>query len=187
MSQARPDRPQPDVGLRSWSPDDLELMERLLGDPAMTEHLGGPESPEKLRSRLVRYLQLRPENGRMYVVTVGPEHEPAGSVGYWRHDGSGAPTLETGWSVLREFQGRGVATLAMQACLGLAAANTDAPTIHAYPSVDNAPSNALCRRLGFELLGASRFEYPKGHWMVCNDWSFDLEQLRRASVVERGA
>ena len=45
---------------------------------------------------------------------------------------------------------------------------------HAYPSVDNGPSNAICRKLGFELLGAEEFEYPKGHWMRCNDWSLEL-------------
>jgi hypothetical protein len=32
------------------------------------------------------------------------------------------------------------------------------------------PSNGICRRVGFELLGEERFEYPKGHWMQCNDW-----------------
>jgi RimJ/RimL family protein N-acetyltransferase len=42
------------------------------------------------------------------------------------------------------------------------------------PSVDNAPSNALCRKLGFTLLGPHEFEYPKGSWMQCNDWRLDL-------------
>jgi len=46
--------------------------------------------------------------------------------------------------------------------------------MHAYPAVDNAPSNGICRSLGFELLGASDFEYPKGHPLRCNDWRLDL-------------
>jgi len=46
--------------------------------------------------------------------------------------------------------------------------------MHAFPSVDNAPSNAICRRLGFELLEACEFEYPKEHFMTCNDWRLDL-------------
>ena len=41
-----PDDERPTIELRPWSPDDLDLMTALLGDPAMTEHLGGPESPE---------------------------------------------------------------------------------------------------------------------------------------------
>jgi RimJ/RimL family protein N-acetyltransferase len=46
--------------------------------------------------------------------------------------------------------------------------------IHAFPSVDNAPSNAVCRKAGFTLLRQARFEYPKGHWMQCNDWRLVL-------------
>jgi RimJ/RimL family protein N-acetyltransferase len=48
--------------------------------------------------------------------------------------------------------------------------------VHAFPSVDNAPSNAICRKLGFTLLdGAIEFEYPPGNLLRCNDWRFDLD------------
>jgi RimJ/RimL family protein N-acetyltransferase len=46
--------------------------------------------------------------------------------------------------------------------------------IHAFPSVDNAPSNAICRKLCFTLLGPVEFEYPPGHFMKCNDWRLEL-------------
>ncbi len=46
--------------------------------------------------------------------------------------------------------------------------------MHAFPNLDNAPSNAICRKLGFELLEAREFEFPKGHFMTCNDWRLDL-------------
>ncbi len=168
-----------DIDLRPWRPDDIGLMERLLGDPAMTEHLGGPESPERLRARLTRYVEMGPKSGRMFVITVGPDRADAGSVGFWPHAIGGEPALETGWSVLPEFQGRGIATRATARCLEIAAEAGAYRTVHAYPSVDNVASNALCRRLGFELLGAMDFEYPKGHWMTCNDWSLDLARSKR--------
>ena len=60
--------------------DDLDLMIALLGDPAMTEHLGGPETPEALRKRLDRYLAMTPAEGRMFVISVGPR-PPAGGLG----------------------------------------------------------------------------------------------------------
>ncbi len=169
----------PEIELRPWSPDDLDLMIALLGDPAMTEHLGGPETPEALRKRLDRYLAMTPAEGRMFVIGVGPDRQPAGSVGYWPHESG---SLETGWSVLPAFQGRGVATRGTAQCLDLAAAAGSCETIHAYPSVDNVPSNALSRTLGFELLRRERFEYPKGHWMTCNDWSLDLVRRRRETA-----
>jgi hypothetical protein len=46
--------------------------------------------------------------------------------------------------------------------------------LHAFPSVDNAPSNAICRKLGFTLVEECEFEYPPGSFMRCNDWRLDL-------------
>ena len=46
--------------------------------------------------------------------------------------------------------------------------------MYAFPSVDNPPSNAICRKLGFTLLEAQGFEYPPGNRMRCNVWRLDL-------------
>jgi RimJ/RimL family protein N-acetyltransferase len=151
----------------------------------MTTYLGGPESPGQLQSRLDRYLAMRPEDGRVFVITAGRSGEPVGSVVFWAHPIRDEPALEIGWSVLPAFQGRGIATRATARCLEIASAETGYRTIHAFPSVDNAASNAVCRKLGFKLLETAAFEYPAGHWMECNDWWFDLDRLRpaRASTL----
>jgi hypothetical protein len=47
-----------DVLLQAWPEADLPLLERLLGDPDMMTHLGGPESPEQILQRHQRYLRL---------------------------------------------------------------------------------------------------------------------------------
>ena len=48
----------------------------------MTEHLGGPESPEKLRDRQGRYERL--EGGdRMFKIIDVASGAGAGSVGFW--------------------------------------------------------------------------------------------------------
>jgi RimJ/RimL family protein N-acetyltransferase len=74
----------PAVELRLWSDDDLPLLVRLMGDPAMTEHLGGPEDDEKIRGRHQRYLDLRSSGGgRMFAIAVAPDGHLAGSAGYW--------------------------------------------------------------------------------------------------------
>ena len=46
------------VHLEVWGAGDFPLLELLMGDPAMTEHLGGPESSEKLVERQQRYEAL---------------------------------------------------------------------------------------------------------------------------------
>lgn len=60
------------VRLEPWGEGDLPLLERLLGDPEMTVHLGGPESVEKLAERQVKYERL-PDSGmdRMFMIVEG--------------------------------------------------------------------------------------------------------------------
>jgi hypothetical protein len=94
------------VRLEPFTDGDLPLLEQLLGDPAMTEHLGGPESPEKLAERLERY--VRPGSG-MYKIVDDETGEALGSVGFWEREWRGEQVFETGWSVLPAFQGRGIA------------------------------------------------------------------------------
>jgi RimJ/RimL family protein N-acetyltransferase len=166
---------QPDVVLRAWSEDDFPLLERLMGDPAMTAHLGGPETPAKLRERHQRYCRIGDTGtGRMFVILAGSERIPAGSVGYWEKQWQGRQVWETGWSVLPEFQGNGVATRATLSVVERVRAEGKHRFLHAFPSVDNIASNGICRKAGFTLLGEGEFEYPPGHFMRCNDWRLDL-------------
>jgi len=163
------------VHLEPWGEHDLPLVRRIMGDPAMTEHLGGPENEEKLAERQERYAKLDDSGGgRMFKIVDDETGEALGSVGYWEKDWRGGTVYETGWSVLPEHQGRGLASEATRLVIGEARRQRRHRYLHAFPSVENAPSNAICRKLGFELLGAQDFEYPKGHWMRCNDWRLDL-------------
>jgi RimJ/RimL family protein N-acetyltransferase len=168
---------EPAYKLEPWGVGDLPLLERIMGDPAMTEHLGGPESPEKISERQGRYETLpRTGKGRMFKIVDAETGEGVGSIGYWERDGRDRPVYETGWSVLPEFQGRGIATIATALVIEKAKAERKHRWLHAYPSVENHPSNAICRKLGFELLEVQEYEYPKdsGNIMRCNDWRLDL-------------
>jgi RimJ/RimL family protein N-acetyltransferase len=166
---------QIEVDLQLWSDGDLLLLQRLLGDPAMTEHLGGPETPQKIHERHERYLKgSRLGKDPQFVIVVGPERVAAGWIGYWEREWQDQLVWETGWSVLPEFQGKGVASQATHLLVERARADGKRRFIHAYPSVDNDPSNAICRKAGFTLQGEVDFEYPKGNFMRCNDWRLDL-------------
>ena len=158
-------------GLRiePWTAADRPLLDRLLGDPEMTTHLGGPEKPEKLASRQRRY---EAPDSKQYRI-VAPDGQSAGYVGYWERSWQTDDIWETGWAVLPVYQGRGYATEAMLLLLDVIREDTLRP-VHAFPSVDNAASNAVCRKLGFELLGAVDLEYPPGNPLRCNDWRLSL-------------
>jgi len=159
------------VRLVPWSVDDYRLLERC-NSAEMTAHLGGPESPEQLASRQERYV-ANAYPGQMYVI-VTAEDDAAGSIGYWEHEDAGGTVWETGWAILPEHQGKGIATAAIAEVAKTAAAEGTHRSLHAYPGVDNAASNALCRKAGFTFHEARDFEYPKGHWMRCNDWALEL-------------
>jgi RimJ/RimL family protein N-acetyltransferase len=159
------------VQLIPWTADDFWMLERC-NTPEMTAHLGGPESPEKLQDRQRRYVE-NAQPGQMSVI-VTDDGEKAGSIGYWEHEEDGEVVWETGWAILPECQGRGLATAALAEVVKAASAEGTHTTLHAFPNVANGASNALCRKAGFTLLGARDFEYPKGHWMQCNDWSLAL-------------
>lgn len=164
------------VDIRPYAPEDLPLLERLLGDPAMTTHLGGPETPEAIRARHERYLEFDEAGGELFTVVVGAERVAAGWVGYWESESDGERVWECGWHVLPEFQRASVAREAMRRMLVGVRARETHRYLHAYPSVANEPSNRLCARLGFELLGEKQVEYPKGHQMLSNDWRLDLAE-----------
>ncbi len=162
------------IALRSWDDGDLSLLERLVGEPAMTHHLGGPETSVRIRRRHQRYLATKDRpDGRMYVVVVGEDRVAAGSVGYWEHAWHGETVWEMGWSVLPEYQGQGVATVATRLILAEVRAGRRR-CVHAFPSVDNAASNAVCRKAGFALVGPCDVEYPPGTMLRSNDWEIDL-------------
>ncbi|WP_367323481.1 GNAT family N-acetyltransferase [Streptomyces sp. HUAS ZL42] len=158
------------VRLVPWAEGDFWLLRRT-NSPEMTEHLGGPESEEQL-VRHRRYVET--QVGCMYRVTLAEGGETAGSIGFWERAWRGGTVWETGWGVLPEFQGRGLAVRAARAVVEEVRAAGRHRYLHAFPGVAHAASNGVCRRAGFTLLGPVDFEYPKGHRISSNDWRVDL-------------
>jgi len=147
-------------------------MEGLLGDPLMMEHVGGPENPEQIRKRLQRYSSET--ETRMFVIVLEPENLGMGSIGYWQRTWKGQMVWEGGWRILPEYQGKGIATYTLQLIIKRARAEQKYRFLHAFPSVDNAASNAICKKSGFFLVNEVDFEYPPGRFMRSNDWQLDL-------------
>jgi RimJ/RimL family protein N-acetyltransferase len=165
------------VHLEPWAADDLPLLKRLLGDPVMMAHLGGPESPEKIAERHVRFQRLGDAGtGRMFKIVDDATGDGVGSVGYWPRRWRDQEVYEMGWSVLPAFQGRGIAASGTAQAIAVARSEQSLRFLHAFPSVANTASNAICRKVGFALVEACDFEYPPGHVMRCNDWRLDLAQ-----------
>lgn len=169
------------VTLTRWSDGDLGLLERM-NAPEMTVHLGGPETADEVRDRHARYLRLwESDEARTYRIDV--DGEPAGGIGYWAVEHDARPAWETGWSVLPEHQGRGVAGAALRALLAEIRADGRRDLLVAYPGIDNRASNALCARAGFVAQGEGT-EPWRGGELTFRIWALDMTPLQPGGDLE---
>ena len=155
--------------LRAYMDADLALTEALETDPDVMRELGGPID----RARLPDIHRRRLADPWWFTIGVEPGGPPVGTIGIWRTEHGGERLHETGWMVLPAHQGRGVASGALRLLLERARAEPEFGAVHAFPPVTNAPSNALCRKFGFELRGQSDFVYA-GRTLHCNHWALDV-------------
>jgi RimJ/RimL family protein N-acetyltransferase len=159
-----------DIRIRPWSADDLELLFRA-NSPEMTAHIGGPESDEQVRERQERYLRLWRDGGaRMFVITL--DGDPVGGIGWWPTRWHDADVSETGWFVVPEGQGHGVASAAVQLVLADVREHGEGGLLMAFPAVDNAPSNRLCEKAGFRLRAQEGFPF-RGTVLHVNAWALE--------------
>ena len=160
------------IELHPWTPEDAPVLERTVGDSAMMEHLGGAESAEQITRRHERYVRTALPEGQMYTIRL--DGATVGTAGFWEREWNGERVYEAGWQVYPEYARRGIATSAARELVRRARACERNRYLHAFPSVDNAASNAVCARAGFVNRGECDFEFPKGTMMRSNDWRLDL-------------
>ncbi len=168
------------LSIRPYAEGDMWVLEKTLGDPTQMVHLNGPETSEQQQKRHKLFLAMSADQnaGCMYTITMEPGKAQVGNVGYWEADQDGQKGWETGWFVLPEFQGKGIATAAIRMLVNNVS-KLDRRYLFAYPSVNNAPSNAICRKLGFVLTREVDSEYPPGSGKALrvNIWRLDLKPI----------
>src|SRR6266508_2029538 len=141
--------------LRNLSMHDLWLYEAIHCDPGMMEHLGGPLPREGLPEKL--------------------ERDVATTVAIWDHEWEGRTITEIGWMVLPAFQGRGLGSGAVREALRRVRSAGRWEVVHAFPPVANVRSNAMCRALGFTVLGEGGFRF-RDRVLRGNHWELDLQK-----------
>ena len=152
-----------------------------MNTPEQKRHLGGPETEAKLRDRHKRYLTYH-QPGDVEVLRVAADGEIVGAVVYWTREEAGETIYEIGWEILLAYGGRGLGTAAAAAALARLQPVATHRYVCAYPTPDNAGSNGICRKLGFELLGTGDFEYPIGTVSPHNIWRLDLPNWTRPAA-----
>lgn len=161
-----------EIQINTWQESSLNLLFKI-NAPEMMEYLGGAETKEQILKRHKRYLKLG-DSGQMFSITQSPDFVEVGSVGYWKTNWNDESVYEIGWSVLPQFQGKGIATLAVKLAIDAAMKENKYNFIHAFPSIHNPASNAVCRKLNFTFISDCEFEYPPGKLMHCNNWRLKI-------------
>ena len=133
--------------------------------PGGHARLGGPIPRERIQGIHERRL----DDPWWLKIVPDPGGPAVGTIGIWPEELDGETVHETGWMVLPEHQGRGLASAALAKLIQLVEADEQFDSMHAFPPVSNAPSNALCRKSGFKLIGERDFVYA-GRTLRCNHW-----------------
>lgn len=153
---------------------DEDLAVRLECDPETMRHIGGSRSEPDVRASHKRRIELMEKGeARMYKIVSDGSGQELGTIGIWRIDWKGPRTYEIGWFVLPEHREKGIAAKAARLILSLARNDPKVDTIHAYPSVTNAASNAIARNMG--MVNQGEFDNQGFAGVLrCNDWRIDL-------------
>jgi RimJ/RimL family protein N-acetyltransferase len=156
-------------------PGDVGAYVRMRCDPVMMAELGGPLPREGIAAKVARDAQQAAADAAWIKMIIPDETAPgmvAGSVVLWSHEDRETPMSETGWMVLPEFQGRGIARTAVRMLLALAREQDRWGLVHAFPAITNAPSNAVCRSAGFRFLGEQETAFA-GRMFRTNHWAIN--------------
>jgi RimJ/RimL family protein N-acetyltransferase len=161
------------VELRPYADQDHWLSEALESDPEAMSELGGARTKEKIAEVHRKRVEGNSPAPWYFVIVPDGEERGVGQIGIWDSEHAGEHIHETGWMVLPAYQGRGIATAALDQVLSRARDDPAIELVHAFPGVTNEPSNALCRRFGFELLG--EIVFPRDDSVLrCNHWTLDV-------------
>jgi len=160
------------VRLVDYTDDDLGFSIRIETDPRVMTELGGPRTVEAIeRVHPKRVAQNRDDGIWQKIVT--DEDEDAGQIGVWCSEHDGEEIWEVGWMLLADFHGRGLGSAALAELIERMRAAGVYDVVHAFPGVTNGPSNGLCRKFGFELLGELELDF-RGATLRANHWRLAL-------------
>jgi RimJ/RimL family protein N-acetyltransferase len=149
--------------LRRWRPSDLEPLSAINADPEVMEFFPATLVREQSAAQIEESeLALDTYGYGRWAVELCGERALVGRVGPLpvEDDLPFFPGVELGWSLAREFWGRGIATEAAMAVCEYAFHTLGLDELLAYTAARNLRSRAVMERLGMRRDPAEDFAYP---------------------------
>jgi RimJ/RimL family protein N-acetyltransferase len=140
--------------LRRWRPDDLKLWLEHLNTDEVTDHLGGPRSPEVTAKRFQEMSEEWDKRGYSFLAAESRSTGMfLGACGLTTIDVPKAPAelrgaVQIGWIFRTEAWGKGYATEAARAVLEIAFGRCGLERVYAQTTERNPPSRAIMEKLG---------------------------------------
>jgi RimJ/RimL family protein N-acetyltransferase len=149
------------LGLRRFTPGDLDFLAGLYADPDVTLHLGGPKDRAQtetiLRERVLDYYDRHPGLGTW--VTV--ERATGTPVGFHLLNHIQGETIEqVGYTLAKAWWGRGYATEMARAVLRYGFEELALPRISAIANLGNTASHHVLEKIGLRRNGERAFPHP---------------------------
>ena len=141
--------------LRNWREDDFEAYASLCADPQVMRYLGGKtlDRTEAWRhmAMMIGHWQLRGYG--LWAVEEKATGQFAGRIGFLNPEGW--PGFELGWTLKREFWGKGYATEGARRALEYAFKELDKQHVISLIHQENLSSMRVAERLGETLEGTA--------------------------------
>jgi RimJ/RimL family protein N-acetyltransferase len=148
--------PTPRLAFREMTPDDLDDMAALLGDPEVMRYYPHPKGRDEASGWIAWNQRLYREHGfGLWLLTLRESGEFVGDCGLTPQVVDGAVEIEVGYHVRAAFQGRGLATEAAAACRDYARDVLRVDRLIAIIDPRNRPSQRVAEKLGLVVERAS--------------------------------
>jgi RimJ/RimL family protein N-acetyltransferase len=155
-------RPTPRLAFREMTPDDLDDMAALLGDPQVMRYYPHPKSREDASAWIAWNQRLYRDHGfGLWLLTLGESGDFVGDCGLTPQQVDGVTEIEIGYHVGTAWQGRGLATEAAAACRDHARDVLGLERLIAIIDPRNRPSQRVAEKLGMVV---ERDSDNRGRW-----------------------
>ena len=127
------------LAIRKMKEEDLEPLHRLLSDPEVMRYLEPPFTRERTAEFLEKAMSDTPP--------VRAAEKDGEFIGYVIWHGYEEGTMELGWVLLPEYQGKGIATALTKQLMAMTAAQGKKPVIECDPGQE--ATKHIAEKMGF--------------------------------------
>jgi RimJ/RimL family protein N-acetyltransferase len=149
------------LGLRRFTPEDLDFLAGLYGDPDVTRYLGGTRdranTASLLRTRILDYYEEHPGLGIWLTV----DRASRARLGFHLLNHiQGESIIQVGYVLARTAWGQGYATEMAAAVVQHAFVELGLPRVSGMTSLGNHASQRVLEKIGLQRRGERTFSHP---------------------------